>query len=121
MNGATTVFVYGTLKHGCRNHRVLESAVFLGEAWTRPLYRMVSCGSYPGLVHAESLKQGQAIYGELYRVDPLLLAARDALEDVPHEYIRDAIELQDGVIAQAYFYRGETANLSLCGAVWEEQ
>lgn len=121
MDGATTVFVYGTLKRGCRNHRLLQSAVFLGEAQTRPLYRMVSCGSYPGLVHAEPLQPGQAIHGELYRVDAPLLVALDTFEDAPHEYSRDGIELEGGVTAQAYFYRGQSANLPPCGAVWEEQ
>ncbi|HEY1648622.1 MAG TPA: gamma-glutamylcyclotransferase family protein [Terracidiphilus sp.] len=121
MGGATTVFVYGTLKRGCRNHRVLQSAVFLGEACTEPVYLMVDCGSYPGLVRAGDARRGQAIYGELYRVDEELLAALDAFEDAPREFVRDSVRLRDGVCAEAYFYRGETAHLALCGAVWREK
>jgi gamma-glutamylaminecyclotransferase len=118
MEGAT-IFVYGTLKRGCRNHPLIKAAEFLGEAWTEPGYRMVQCGSdpyaYPGLVRAEA---GAAVSGEVYRVNAELLAALDRLEDVPREYERAAIRLEDGREAQAYFYRGETGNLRDCGAVW---
>ncbi|HZP04805.1 MAG TPA: gamma-glutamylcyclotransferase family protein [Terracidiphilus sp.] len=116
-----TVFVYGTLKRGCRNHHVLRAADFLGEAWTEPIYLMVNCGSYPGLVHAGPAREGQAIHGELYRVDAPLLAMLDAFEDVPREYTRASIELRNGTPAQSYFYRGDTAHLSLCEAVWMEK
>lgn len=121
MEGATTVFVYGTLKRGCRNHYVLHSARFLGEARTEPLYLLVDCGSYPGLVNASVAREGQAIQGELYRVDAQLLDALDIFEDAPREFIRAPIELQDGAMAHAYFYQGEAAHLSLCGAVWLER
>ena len=121
MEDPTTVFVYGTLKRGCRNHHVLRSAEFLGEAWTQPLYRMVNCGSYPGLVRVGCAHEGHATQGELYRVDAPLLAVLDAFEDVPREYIRASIELQNGAAAQSYFYCGDTAHLPLCGAVWAEK
>lgn len=121
MEDATTVFVYGTLKRGCRNHHLLELASFLGEARTAPVYLMVDCGSYPGLVHADGVREGQAIQGELYRVDAVLLEVLDVFEDAPREYIRAPIHLLDRAIAQAYFYRGETAHLALCGAVWVEK
>ena len=121
MEDATTVFVYGTLKRGCRNHHVLQPAIFLREAWTKPDYLLYNCGSYPALVRADGKRAGRAIHGELYRVDAQLLAVLDALEDAPREYIRAAIALQDGSSAQAYFYCWETAHLPLCGAVWEEK
>jgi gamma-glutamylaminecyclotransferase len=121
MDDATTVFVYGTLKRGCRNHHVLRSAIFLGEACTEPVYLMYHCGSYPGLVHAAPADGGQGIHGELYRVDGPLLVKLDAFEGAPREYVREVIALQNGVTAQAYFYRGEVAHLRLCGAVWAEE
>ncbi len=120
MDDAVTVFVYGTLKRGCRNHSVLKMAMFLGEAWTQPIYRMYNCGSYPGLVHSGPA-QGRAIQGELYRVGAQLLVALDVFEDAPREYIRAPVYLLDRAIAQAYFYRGDTAHLPLCGAVWIEK
>jgi gamma-glutamylaminecyclotransferase len=118
----TTIFVYGTLKRGCRNHGVLRPAEFLGEAWTAPGYRMVCCGShpypYPGLVRAG---EGERVAGEIYRVDAALLEALDRLEDVPREYERAPVRLSDGREAQAYLYKGETAHLPACGAVWVER
>jgi gamma-glutamylaminecyclotransferase len=117
MGSAATIFVYGTLKRGCRNHGVLESAEFVSEAWTAPGYRMVHCGAYPGLVRGE---QGERVCGEIYRVDAALLAALDRFEDVPNEYERVMIKLSDGSEAQAYLYRGDAARLPGCGPVWED-
>jgi|HubBroStandDraft_5_1064220.scaffolds.fasta_scaffold71308_1 gamma-glutamylaminecyclotransferase len=117
MGSAATIFVYGTLKRGCRNHSVFQSAEFVSEAWTEPGFRMVHCGAYPGMVRAE---QGESVCGELYRVDAALLAALDRFEDAPNEYERVTIRLSDGAEAQAYLYRGETAHLAECGPVWKE-
>jgi gamma-glutamylaminecyclotransferase len=113
----TTIFVYGTLKRGCRNHSAIQSGAFLGEARTEPGYGLVDCGSYPGLVRAEGCA---GVAGELYLVDEELLAALDRFENAPNEFERAAIRLSDGREAQAYFYRGETACLPACGPVWRE-
>jgi len=119
MECAATLFVYGTLKRGCRNWSVLKAAVYLGEARTEPAYRMYNCGAYPGLVEADG-GEGQAIHGELYRVDERLLAELDGFEDAPNEYVRGPVALEGGATAQTYFYRLGTAHLRLCGAVWSE-
>jgi gamma-glutamylaminecyclotransferase len=123
-----TIFVYGTLKRGCRNSSVLKSAEYLGEAWTEPGYHMVDCGSYPGLVRSESVRAqpmhvelDESVFGEVYRVDASLLAALDRFEDAPNEYLRTTIRLSDGREAQAYLYRGPTAHLPVCGPVWRER
>ncbi|HTW62152.1 MAG TPA: gamma-glutamylcyclotransferase family protein [Terracidiphilus sp.] len=117
MDGST-IFVYGTLKRGCRNHHFLKSAEFLGEALTEPGYRMIDCGSYPGMVRADN---GERVTGEVYRVDASLLAALDRFEDAPDEYLRTTIRLSDGRAAQAYLYRGPTAHLPACAATWKEK
>lgn len=117
MASAATIFVYGTLKRGCRNHSVLQSAEFVGMAWTESGYRMVHCGAYPGLVRGE---HGEQVCGELYRVDDALLAALDRFEDAPNEYERVTIRLSDGGEAQAYLYRGDATHLPACGPVWRE-
>jgi gamma-glutamylaminecyclotransferase len=119
---SATIFVYGTLKRGCRNHTFLKTSEYLGEAWTEPGYRMVDCGSlpnsYPGLVRT---REGKAVAGEVYRVEATLLTALDRLEDAPNEFERATIRLRDGREAQAYLYRGETAHLRECGPVWKER
>jgi gamma-glutamylcyclotransferase (GGCT)/AIG2-like uncharacterized protein YtfP len=120
MSGTVTLFVYGTLKRGCRNHGAMRGAEFAGEASTEPGYLMVNCGSYPGLVRARDEQAGMAICGELYRVDDDLLAALDRLEGVPQEYVRATIRLADGCEAQTYFYALPVAGLEVCGAEWVE-
>ncbi len=122
MAGAITLFVYGTLKRGCRNHGVLRGAVFAGDAVTEPAYLMVNCGSYPGLVRAEraTTGDGMAIRGELYRLDESLLALLDRFEDEGTEYVRGPITLADGSEAQTYFYLPPVAGLGLCGDEWHE-
>jgi Uncharacterized conserved protein len=44
------VFVYGTLKNGQPNHRVMEGATFLGRATVTGKYRFASLGWYPAIV-----------------------------------------------------------------------
>jgi gamma-glutamylcyclotransferase (GGCT)/AIG2-like uncharacterized protein YtfP len=120
MPGALTLFVYGTLKRGCRNHGTLRGAEFAGEAVTEPAYLMVNCGAYPGLVRAGNGQAGVTVRGELYHVDEELLAKLDRFEDVPNEYVRETIRLADGCEAETYFYVLPFSELMLCGAEWVE-
>jgi gamma-glutamylaminecyclotransferase len=120
MPGTVTLFVYGTLKGGCRNHGTMRGAEFAGEAATEPAYLLVNCGSYPGLVRAGNGLAGQSIRGELYRVDEALLAVLDCFEDVPLEYVRATIRLANGSEAQTYLYALPVAGMELCGAEWVE-
>jgi gamma-glutamylaminecyclotransferase len=115
-----TLFVYGTLKRGCRNHGVMRGAEFVDEVATQPAYLMVNCGSYPGLVKAANDQTGMSIRGELYRVDEEMLVVLDRFEDVPAEFVRGTIWLEDGSEAQAYFYILSTAGLEMCGPDWVE-
>ena len=43
-----------------------------------------------------------SVLGELYRVDDATLARLDALEEVPHYYVRKTIVLSDHTEAQTY-------------------
>src|ERR1700690_3492039 len=65
------LFVYGTLKRGCRSHGRLSGSPFIGVAWTKPLYRLYDCGAYPGLVLS---RDGESVGGELYRVNSAVIA-----------------------------------------------
>ena len=74
--------MYGTLKRGFYNHRLLREmdAKFLGEALTRKPWRMV-LGEYgiPYLMRGEA--DGSAVVpGELWEVDDEGLDALDVLE-----------------------------------------
>jgi gamma-glutamylcyclotransferase (GGCT)/AIG2-like uncharacterized protein YtfP len=72
-----TLFVYGTLMKGMRNHVYLERAQFLGEATTAPQYELMTNGSIP------AMKDGkETVKGELYEVDDETLQSLDVLEEV---------------------------------------
>ena len=94
----TTVFVYGTLMDGERNHRVLARAEHLGAARTVARFTMFDLGSYPAIVAGGRT----AISGELYAVDAAALAKLDRLEGHPEIYRRTSIELEGGGSAEAY-------------------
>jgi gamma-glutamylaminecyclotransferase len=113
----TTVFVYGTLKRGQRNHRLLQDQEFLGQARTLPGYRLYDCGRYPALV--EDSKNGLAVWGEVWKVSEPVLRQMDEYEGVPDLYSRREIFLADfNQPVVAYFFNGDIAGLKDCGGQW---
>jgi gamma-glutamylaminecyclotransferase len=93
----TLLFVYGSLKRGERNHRMMSGAVFIAEALTVARYGFCVLGDYPAL-----LRRGErAVAGELYRADARALRDLDLFEGV--DYVRDWVRLSDEREAQAYF------------------
>jgi gamma-glutamylaminecyclotransferase len=113
----TTIFVYGTLKRGQRNHSLLQDQEFLGPARTLPRYRLYDCGRYPALV--EEPVSGVSVFGEIWRVPEAVLRQMDECEGVPREYSRREI-LVDGFDppVEAYFFNDEVAGLKDCGGRW---
>lgn len=99
------VFVYGTLRRGEANHHLLSGAEFCGVHRTRPCYRMLHLGTYPGVVAGGSI----AIEGEVYQVDKKGLVHLDRLEDYPRLYTRRLIPTPWGR-AWIYLYRGSRDN-----------
>lgn len=43
------LFIYGSLKRGQLNHRVIADQEYRGDARTEPRYRVISLGKYGGL------------------------------------------------------------------------
>lgn len=115
------VFVYGTLQRGEVRHGSLARKRFVGQAATRPDYRLYNCGEYPGLVEAKG-GGGRSIRGELYDVDAACLTLLDAVEGVDEGwYRRGAVRLlppHESASVEAYFYLHSTEGLSDCGAAW---
>lgn len=70
------VFVYGTLKQGYGNNRLLQNADFIGDAVTVEKYRMLH-GGFPIVLDDQQKFQ---IHGELYRVTDHQLRNCDSLE-----------------------------------------
>ena len=83
------VFVYGTLKQGHGNHRLLQSARLVQRAVTRPEFTMFNLGWFPGVVHHGNT----SISGEIYQVNEQEFKALDALEGYPDFYTRKQIDI----------------------------
>ena len=116
MKKNSLVFVYGTLRKGEVNDYLLNSASYLGHHTTEPHYKMVSLGSYPGVV-----KQGRTrIEGEVYDVDAETMTALDRLEGYPSDYTRELIATPWGR-AWIYLYRGSLRDRAqIASGVWRE-
>lgn len=87
----TVLFVYGTLKRGERNHRLIGDQQFLGPAVTAPKYRVFDLGPYPGLVPDSA--SGLSVAGELWDVSACALGELDDFEGVPDLFDRRVIEV----------------------------
>lgn len=94
----THVFVYGTLRRGEGNHRLLVDARFVRETRTVPAFTLCDLGAYPALLEGG----GTSVLGEVYEVTRAELAALDRLEGHPTFYRREPIELEDGAVVEAY-------------------
>jgi gamma-glutamylaminecyclotransferase len=85
------VFVYGTLKRGGENHRVLAGQRFVGPARTEPAFRLYQLDGYPGMVAAPG---GLSIEGEIWEVEASALSRLDQLEGTDSGlYVRMPIRL----------------------------
>jgi gamma-glutamylcyclotransferase (GGCT)/AIG2-like uncharacterized protein YtfP len=83
------VFVYGTLKRGYGNNRILASSQFVEEATTEPDYLVVDSG-FPIAVYRSPYQELRLpIQGEIYEVNSEAVLARlDALEGNGRFYTR---------------------------------
>lgn len=105
------VFVYGTLKQGYGNHRLLTEAEKLGTAIVQDvtLYDM----GFPVAIDSD----GDFVTGEVYRVDDEETMQRlDWLEGYPSFYDRKLVDTEHG---QAWMYfQTEVNNLRHIGDTW---
>lgn len=107
--------VYGTLKRGKSNHRVIErGCVYHGTTWVEG-WTMYNLGAYPAVV--QDTGDG-AISVELFGVPDL--AATDRLEGYPGYYNRKQI---DTPLGKAWIYYMDVGHLSgvpiVPHGVWE--
>lgn len=120
------LFVYGTLKRGGHNHRLLATAAFVGDARTERRFRLIDCGPYPAMLeHADAPLE---IRGELYRITASLLPSLDELEDegklyrrvtIPIAYVDNAGAGNASVVAWTYLWLGRPDRFPLVpGDAW---
>ncbi len=116
----TRLFVYGTLKRGCRSHRLLENQIYLGETRTVPGFRLFHLGQFPGMIRAAD--SPSSVSGEVYLVDDDCLRTLDEFEGVPEGfYSREWVSLeppQEG--AQGYLYLLNTEGRQSLEDAWTE-
>jgi N-hydroxyarylamine O-acetyltransferase len=126
----TTVAVYGTLRRGQRNHRLLGAAVFLGAGFVegtvhdvpRTPYRDYA---YPALVEAPAGRVAvevfrMAVADVLSKLDPLERFYPG--DEANSQYVRRTVKVLDGPVlrADAYFYHGAPVELgeAVAGGDW---
>lgn len=119
---STLLFVYGTLKRGCSNHRHLADQTYVGEARTPPGFRLYDLGGYPGIVAEPADREGVA--GEVWSVDDAALARLDRFEGV-HEglYRREPIALLPPFAdrrVEAYVSPMSVSGRPKVGSLWRE-
>ncbi len=113
------VFVYGTLKRGYGNHRLLElgRARFLGRDKIEGA--MHNYGSFP----AVTLGQPGTVHGEVYEVSAATLERLDRLEGTPSFYQRTRVSMSTGENAWAYVMNPErvAGKRRVPSGHWEER
>lgn len=107
MTATNLVFVYGTLRKGGSNHRLLENSRFVTDATIRG--RIHDCWGFPGLIRIDET-QDSSVVGECYYVTNEVLADLDWLEGHPNFFQRLLVDVYPGVTqdigpAWAYFYK----------------
>ena len=98
------LFVYGTLKRGHRNHRLLRNSTYLGNATTARRYSVIDVG-FPVLILDP---EGNRVRGELYEVDRETTISLDRLEGVGRMYnrVRKYVHTDDKAIIRVHYYEG---------------
>lgn len=102
------VFVYGSLKNGKGNHRLLSGSKYLGRCYVEGRHRLLSLGGFPGLVKSDDLEP-QKVVGEVYQVNEETLQSLDWLEGHPRFYCREKVPTPFKN-AWAYFLPAEYLN-----------
>ena len=119
----TLLFVYGTLKRGCSNHRQMTGLTFVGKARTQPGFRLYDVGGYPGLVAVSDERDG--VHGEVWAVDDADLERLDRFEGVAEGlYRREAVPLAapfNAKTVDAYVFASGVGGRPMIGSEWRER
>ena len=107
----TKIAVYGSLRQGFGNHRLIEHCKLLSTEVVNIPYKMISLGGFPGLVPSD---KDYEITIEIYEVDDSAYKSVERLEGYPSFYNKAIIGTTLGEI-EIYvlndperYYRGAT-------------
>lgn len=112
----TLLAVYGTLKRGHGNHRVINGAEYVGTT-NIDGFKMYSMGGFPAInpshdrpSEAGSSSRPSAIVAEVFKVDDKIMQNADWLEGYPDFYNRKLVDTEFGK-AWIYFIERELSSL----------
>lgn len=109
------IFVYGSLRYKQGNSHWMTNAQLVGNCCLEG-YQLYSLGHYPGAVPGEG-----KIYGEVYRIDAVILSELDALRINDGEYRRQLVATPFGS-AWMYIYQRAVDKLPcITSGNWLEQ
>jgi len=102
----TNIFVYGTLRKGFGNNRLLKDSRFVGDAVTVRRYGMYASG----IPYVHEDEAFCTVVGEVYEVDIDTLLKLDRLEGHPNFYRRKTVDVclatGNSIRADIYFHQG---------------
>ena len=107
----TLMFVYGTLKRGKGNNRVMGDSEFIKEDMLKG-FQMHSLGGFPAIVPYDfnpDNEHPKIVHGELFEVSDFDMERVNALEgyrekDMDHPfYDRTSVVLESGAVALVYY------------------
>jgi len=112
------IFFYGSLKKNECNYGLIAGQEYLGQAETKPFYRLYDLGQFPALIEDDN---GICIFGELYDVDLNTLLYLDHFEGVNQGlYRRGWVQIQRPLaLAYSYFWIRSLDGLEECGQLWK--
>lgn len=122
------LFVYGTLKKGYGNNRLLQrpDCRFVAEATTDRPYLLMNFGRFPGMYQEGAKKETPKVRGELWEVSDEAIVRCDYLEGHPTMYRRTPIKvtahvgLEDKEVdCETYFYQGGIHGIECSSGHWE--
>lgn len=109
------IFVYGTLKTGYGNHRLLLDSNYMGEGKIIG-YDLYDLGSFPGIIGGTG-----EVLGEIYEIDQYTLKKVDMLEAEGFLYSRVPVEVFQNekiIKADAYVFKRSLNNARRIEREW---